>query len=178
MYLAAQVCLESPFERNESEFRFYEIRRDTIRSSALSIITSYQFQCCGKVTQWAAQLQKNGEVDITFHVWRPSPTSQTSGCYSLVGANHFSLEIEERLFTATPLTEIAFQPGDVVGFWTLRDRLVVLENQPTPETVWYAVINENSNTITSACTTEHSGTTTGAAPLLSVSIGKSLCYYD
>ena len=60
-----------------------------------AIITSYKFGCCGNITTWQTYVQgrssKHQEAyDITFQVWRPSPTLQESRCYSIVGCNRYT----------------------------------------------------------------------------------------
>ena len=97
-------------------------------SGTQAIITSYMFRCCGNITAWQTYVQpggmnhQKGVYDITFQVWRPSPTLQKSGCYSLVGENRFTnilLGVEGLVNeTPEPSNILSVQPGDVVGYYT------------------------------------------------------------
>jgi len=68
-----------------------------------------------------------GVYDITFHVWRPSPSVTSSngyeGSYSLVGENVFtSITFSEggfvELSPTPPSSFITAQSGDVIGYYT------------------------------------------------------------
>jgi len=94
-----------------------------------AIITSYQFTCCGEVTQWSAIVYGNNDeyienqpYEISFQVWRPS--SENSNVYDLVGFNHFTpamLGNQPTVGTVRgdvdDVETIGFQRGDVVGFF-------------------------------------------------------------
>ena len=99
-----------------------------------------------------------GGVDRMFsldlQVWRPSPTVQTTGCYSLVGNNRFtSIRLTQRVAIITPLPQerVQFQPGDVLGFYVksargdekegvvlLSDLSIKGDRRYETEEVWYA----------------------------------------
>ncbi len=63
-----------------------------------AIITTYRFYCdCVNITSWETYVQPGGRnfyrargYDITFQVWRLSPTVNSDSCYSLVGENVFT----------------------------------------------------------------------------------------
>ena len=87
-----------------------------------AIIPSYRLTCCGNITEWEVDVGGGGHdmvYTLYLQVWRPSPTVQTTGCYSLVGNNRFtSVPLFNQVAVVTPLSEarIKFQPGDVLGF--------------------------------------------------------------
>ena len=129
-----------------------------------AIIPSYKFTCCGNITEWGVDLspaQENGTFDFDFQVWRPSPTVNETGCYSLVD-NFFATSLSlpdqpERdhvaRITPLPLDYLQFQPGDVLGFYveshdTTSDRdngVVMLNNgSHANELVWYASIDTSA----------------------------------
>lgn len=133
-----------------------------------AIISSYEFKCCGKITEWGADVYSNpvrdnedddsdsddGNVvtqtfNIQFQVWRPSPTVESDGCYSLVGENRFtSISLQTGVIRETPLVpqQIAVQPGDIVGFrlegeYPSANPGVVLDSSYSNESVWYGNID-------------------------------------
>ena len=57
-----------------------------------AIIPEYSFDCYGNVTQWGAIVKnRNAVYTLVFQVWRRSGGGQgTTGCYTLVGNNHFA----------------------------------------------------------------------------------------
>ena len=99
-----------------------------------AIIPTYKFYCdCVNITSWETYVQpgggnhyRAGVYDITFQVWRPSPTVTSSngyeGCYSLVGENVFTnFTVSERGYvqlSPTPPSIITALSGDVVGYYT------------------------------------------------------------
>ncbi len=97
-----------------------------------AIITTLQFYCdCVNITSWETFVQPGGKLyfkemgyDITFQVWRPSPTVQDDGCYSLVGKNVFSSftfrggGFVELTPTPPGNSIITAQSGDVIGYYT------------------------------------------------------------
>ncbi len=105
-----------------------------------AIVTSYQFDCCGVVTQWRAFVERSGGAffqdqpyTISFQVWRPNSPSpvDTDGCYTMQGTNHFSPiplsdpnTADRGIVTGIPLQSerIEVQPGDVVGFYLESSR--------------------------------------------------------
>ena len=126
-----------------------------------AIIPSYEFTCCGNVTEWGVDLQPGGNVDdglytLNLQVWRPSPTtvddSTGSGQYILVGNNRFtSISLSEGVAPSLQVTpsvqnQAQFQPGDVLGFYVERARNsdrgvnMVITASYTSETVWYASV--------------------------------------
>ena len=90
---------------------------------------------------------------LNLQVWRPSPTVETTGCYSIVGHNLFiSVSISSKVAVVTPLPQeqIQFQPGDVLGFYVESARgdgrgVVVLNTRGDggyeTEEVWHADIS-------------------------------------
>ena len=96
---------------------------------------------------------------LNLQVWRPSPTVETTGCYSMVGHNLFtSVSISSKVAVVTPLPQeqMQFQPGDVLGFYVENTHggdnngrgVVVLNDLTTQgdggyetEEVWHADIS-------------------------------------
>ncbi|XP_064406896.1 uncharacterized protein LOC135351739 isoform X2 [Halichondria panicea] len=76
------------------------------------LIPSYNFTCCGVVTQWGAYVEPGDSNDspmiynATFQVWRPDGNG--NGVYTMVGENVYLNAIQ---------SFIEFQPGDVVGYY-------------------------------------------------------------
>ena len=164
-----------------------------------AIITSYQFHCCGNVTAWQTYVEgrggHDGAYDITFQVWRPSPTVNTDGCYGLVGENEFtsisSPNYNDGLVSVTPepTNIITAQPGDAVGYYVVSTKGnndgIRLNDRFNGESVWYRR-NTNYDTLmsrgeASICpfpVGSQSGrilrSSTNAAPMLSVGICKQL----
>ena len=164
-----------------------------------AIIPSYNFNCCGNITEWAVGVQPAGSVsnltyDIDFQVWRlvPSPTvddSTVTGQYSLIGKNRFisiSLESYVARLTPSPQDFIQFQPRDVLGFYVEEARLttngVVVLTSPssfTSEVVWFASIDPVMATSQSVYSVGSNGdlnSLTRAAPVISIAISKSLVW--
>ncbi len=124
-----------------------------------AIISSYQFNCCGVVTEWRAHVEGSGgrHVDeqpytISFQVWRPNSPSpmSTDGCYTIQGANSFSPipladdgSDDRGIVTGVPpeSERIEVQPGDVVGFYLQSDRSdndgILFADKREDESVWY-----------------------------------------
>jgi hypothetical protein len=146
--------------------------------------------------------QENGTFDFDFQVWRPSPTVNETGCYSLVGnliATSLSLADEpesDHVARITPLPQdyLQFQPGDVLGFYVEshdttsdRDNGVVLLNNGShiDEVVWYASIDTSSQTsqfLSQADSCPYPvgvngvlDSLTRAAPVISVSLATYCC---
>ena len=128
---------------------------------------------------------------LDLQVWRPSPTVETTGCYSLVGSNRFtSVPLNDRVALVTPLPQerIQFQPGDVLGFYVEStrggDRGVVIlndlseqgDNGYETEEVWHADISNavvpNFNCPFSVGSAGVLNTFTRAAPVISISYCK------
>ena len=157
------------------------------------IIPSYRFTCCGNITEWRvgvhprARGRKHDRIDtLNFQVWRPSPTVKSTGCYSLIGDNSFSVSLTDQvaMVTPSPQHQIQFQPGDVLGFSlenARNDGGVVIdsrEQEGNGEEVWYAHIR---NVISADVHCPFSmdtqvgrvlNTSTNAAPVISVSYSK------
>ena len=149
-------------------------------------------------------VQPGGQGDelqytLNLQVWRPSPTVQTTGCYSMVGANLFtSVSLISRVVLVTPFPQeqIQFQPGDVLGFYVesaLGDGrgVVVLNDLNTQgdrgyetEEVWHANIARAALSVQDCLAPVGSPVpgrqrilteSTNAAPVISVSYSKSDC---
>ena len=157
-----------------------------------AIIPTYKFYCdCVNITSWETYVQPGGRnfyragvYDITFQVWRPSPTVTSSngyeGCYSLVGENVFtSISFSEGgtvQLSPTPPSIITAQSGDVVGYYTnSRDgdnQGIQLEQDRdyNQSIVWYKMerdsLRTNKLSVGSGRTLNSS---TRAAPMLKVS---------
>ena len=105
------------------DYRGLDLRSETIPELHQVIIPSYRFTCCGNITEWGVDVHPGGRLfdgfyTLSLQVWRPSPSVQTIGCYSLVGNNHFtsvSLVNQVAIVTPMPQERIEFQPGDVLG---------------------------------------------------------------
>ena len=124
-------------------------------NSTQAIITSYRFNCCGTIESWEAAVHpdggghRDGGHTIHFQVWRPSPTVEIDGCYSLVGENRFTsitLNTDDLVSeTPEPSNIISVRPGDVVGYYTITngnnpDEGIQLNDDDvlfSTETVWY-----------------------------------------
>ena len=166
-----------------------------------AIITTYKFhQDCGcvNITTWETYVQPGGgghannmAYDITFQVWRPSPTVTDAGCYSLVGQNAFtSFAFSNGGFvqlSPTPPTQafIVAQPGDVVGYYTNsrrgNDDGIQLEHGDfTVNTIWYLNLAGGSPAPgTNECPLSvgangYLTSSTNAAPMLKISTCKYL----
>ena len=188
--VTAQQCLLTargkvpPFEEIDDSPR--------LPNRSQAIITSYMFRCCGNIIAWQTYVGPGsgilqGVYDITFQVWRPSPTVQGNDCYSLVGENRFNTTIYYGRVNETPQPSniLTVQPGDVVGYYTLIKRNsskegIQLNTTEQRDSVWYhtyeseplflgglycqfPVGSETSRSLMSS---------TNAAPVLSVSLCK------
>jgi len=92
-----------------------------------AIITSYKFTCDCAITSWETYVEsgknkyQNGEYDISFQVWRPSPTVSEDGCYSLVGENLYpsiTFSGGGTVSVSPDYSYVTAQPGDVIGYYT------------------------------------------------------------
>ena len=164
-------------------------------SKIQAIVTSYKFTCCGNITEWRTYVEpkgrkhRTGAYDITFQVWRPSPTVIVDGCYSLVGENRFtSIRLGGGgLVSETPETSsvIAVQPGDVMGYYTLsrndpqnrKTEGIRMVNRFS-DSVWYhtgSIDIDRAPNCPYPVGTQSNGvlmSSTNAAPVLSVSLCK------
>ena len=134
----------------------------------------------------------SANFDIDFQVWRPSPTVNETGCYSLVG-NYIVRSIaitgtpeinHVARVTPPPQDQLQFQPGDVLGFYVEShgtssdfDNGVVLLNNGshTNELVYFASIGTTAQNSQSGSCPYPAGSsrvlnsTTHAAPVISIS---------
>ena len=90
------------------------------------IVPSYQFSCRGLVTSWSACVDPGGDkerYEIHFQVWR----STSDGCFSLVGVNvpRDLLEPQDHCLSYSVPEEdrLEVSPGDVIGFYVDRYKL-------------------------------------------------------
>ncbi len=118
-------------------------------------------------------------------MWRPSPTLNIDGCYSLVGENRFPgvTLINEGLVSETPVPSniITVRPDDVVGYFVMSsrdvdiDQGIQLDTDFNDEAVWYNGGGLMSNGEQSCVgSTKTLRSFTNAAPVLSVDISKWL----
>ena len=166
-----------------------------------AIIPSYQLSCCGNITAWGVDLspaETNVTFDFDFQVWRPSPTVDETGCYSLVGnyivqSTSIALQPEsEHVARVTPLPQdqLQFQPGDVLGFYvesqgtdSNTDNGVVLLDSAnyTSELAWHASITAlTSQSGSCPYPVGPNGvlrTATRAAPVISISVTTYSCSF-
>ena len=164
--VSGQICLKALRRNTEpSHPPFYDDNFDSLPAdnAVQAIITTYKFYCdCVNITSWETYVQPGGGMyfnsltyDITFQVWRPSPTVNDSGCYSLVGENVFT----SFSFTNGGLVQlsppnssiITAQSGDVVGYYTnSRDTNdgIQLERDSiyNENIIWYQAIGSNGLT--------------------------------
>ena len=178
-------------EREEPPFRDGNLRPLPTSRTVQAIVKTYQFFCnCVNITAWETYVQPGGEdhsedraYDITFQVWRPSPSVNETGCYSLVGQNVFRrFSFPEGGFVRlmpSANTFITAQVGDVVGYLTTSrsgsNDGIQLENSRdySSNEIWYQDI-EATNAISSGECPLPVGTETGriltsftnAAPML------------
>ncbi len=129
--------------------------------------------------------------DITFQVWRPSPTVQRDGCYSLIGENKFSRisftrdGLVQLIPTPPSNSIITAQPGDVVGYytnhrWTSNSGIQLERNSDfTENMIWYRSLADGSLTSSgnNACpypvgTGRYLSSSAVAAPMLRINSGK------
>ena len=165
-----------------------------------AIIPTYKLNCCGNITEWGVDLNpaQANLFTFDFQVWRPSPTVNENGCYSLVdnftvrstslpsgpAVNHVAR------VTPLPQNQLQFQPGDVLGFYVEShgaisdddNGVVLLDNGSyTSELVWFARINIAAQPPQSgSCpypvgTNALLGSLTHAAPVISLSIQMYSC---
>ncbi len=116
-----------------------------------ALITSYQFQCSGRINMWATYVRPGGASEtysIQFQVWRLG----LNECYTLVGNNTFqNIELSGELFqeVVNDNQQIQVQPGDVVGYHLTYDGVGSLVNPVgllysemyTTESVWLTTLS-------------------------------------
>ena len=138
-------------------------------------------------------VDSSATFDLDFQVWRPSPTVNETGCYSLVGnyiVTSTSIPVSPEIdhvarVTPSPQDQLQFRPGDVLGFYVEShgtssdfDNGVVLLNNGSHanELVYFASIDITAQTSQSGSCPYPVGTagvlnsTTRAAPVISISL--------
>ena len=190
----SQDCLQAAEGRTIKVKYDKDIHEVGLPLGTQAIITSYKFECCGNITQWLSVLEPENRKDkyiVKFQVWRPSPTVEESGCYSMVGENSFRnvvlmdhYRLRER---PEPSDIITVQPGDVVGYYVVftgeieLDNGVLLDNRYSTNAVWYHTGTDTDPIISGGpkCpfpvgtgSDRSLKSRTNAAPLLSMSICK------
>lgn len=141
---------------------------------------------------------EDGTFDFTFQVWRPSPTVNVTGCYSLVDdftTSSITITPSEPVARVVPSRQdqLPFQPGDVLGFYVERhggesfynDGVVVLiDASHTSELVWYASVDIRAAAVqpsqSARCpypvgTNGVLSSSTHAAPVISVALITTPC---
>ena len=166
--MSGQICLKALRRNTEpSDPPFRDENFDSLPAdnAVQAIITTYKFYCdCVNITSWETYVQPGGPnhfnsltYDITFQVWRPSPTVNDSGCYSLVGENVFTSFsfTEGGLVQLSPPSSsiITAQSGDVVGYYTNSqdgsDEGIQLEREDstyTENVIWYQTTDSDGLT--------------------------------
>ena len=164
-----------------------------------AIIPSYNFSCCGNITEWGVDLNPDAnEASKTFNfilqIWRPSPTVNPE-CYSLVNDHSVistNIDSSGRVarVTSVPQDQLLFQPRDVLGFYVEShgssdnpdgnaDNGVVLLNNGshTSELVWFASIDVTQSQTSQSGSCPYSvgidgtlNSSTHAAPVISISV--------
>ena len=140
--------------------------------------------------------------NFDFQVWRPSPTVNETGCYSLVDnfiVRSTSLPTSPESehvarVTPSPQDQLQFQPGDVLGFYVEshgegsqtggddNNGVVLLNNGSyTSEFVWFASIDITAKPSQSGSCPYPVGTngvlnsSTHAAPVISINLTTYSC---
>ena len=168
--VSGQICLKALKRDTEpSDPPFYDANFGSLPAddAVQAIITTYKFYCdCVNITSWETYVQPGSGAftdtmayDITFQVWRPSPTVNDSGCYSLVGGNmftSFSFIVGGTVQLSPPSSSIiTAQSGDVVGYYTNSRRKsnngIQLERDSkyTQNIIWYPTTDSNGFNTTS-----------------------------
>ena len=150
---------------------------DTLAFRQQVLIPSYQFSCCGVVTEWGAYVQPGGSMHrtvytATFQVWRP----EGNGVYTMVGENAYpnpiTLEDDSQILVDALQPFIEFKPGDVVGYYldsTESSGSVQLDESNRNEEVYYGpLINGKFDT------TAIGVSRTSLAPIIYVAVGKRM----
>ena len=201
--VSGQGCLRALKRNSEpSDPPFDDQDYDPLLASnaVQAIITTYKFYCdCVNITSWETYVKPGGmgqhrmsmAYDIIFQVWRPSPTVQDTGCYSLVGQNNFKFS-RGGLVQLTPTpplnTVITAQSGDVVGYYTNghgSDVGIQLErsNDYNQNIIWYHTgvllfgINECQFPVGNR-SDRSLRSSTNAAPMLSIGYSKLKICFD
>ena len=192
MLYFAEQCIQVQNGNDLPNFEDYQGEHPRIFRHHQALITSYEFSCCGNITEWGVDVNPGGgdnrRYTIDFQLWRPSPTtpqdsSLGTGYYSLVGNNRFvSIPLEDGivLVTPSPRNYVQFQPGDVLGFYVEEARdsmdrgvVVVTTNSYSREVVWHASVDPGD---VGGCVSAGSGgnmnTLLRGAPVISISTSK------
>ena len=140
--------------------------------------------------------EESARFTFDFQVWRPSPTVNEDGCYSLVNnfiTRSISLTTSPAVshvarVTPPPEYQLQFQPGDVLGFYVEshgtgsdNDNGVVLlgNGSHTSELVWFTRIAQPSQSADSCPypvgTNGVLKLSTNAAPVISISVTSYSC---
>ncbi len=175
--------------------RPFSLRRFRM-NSIQAIISSYQFNCHGVITEWATfvdPMRNQFCYSISFEVWRPGILSGDN-CYVKVGANFVREVCSLRLAFADPKRglvnvtvpeneRIYVEPGDVVGFnlTNMGNRQysgIVFSNDDlyTNELVWFREINSNTAEKQSICNAGQFYMSTRLAPLVTAQLGELFFY--
>ena len=170
-------------------FQDYGRTGERINRYHQAIIPSYEFQCCGEITEWGVDVQPGGGIDdmeytLNLQVWRPSPTLASR--YNLVGNNRFtyiSLSGGVAEVTPSPQDYIQFRPGDVLGVYVEEARddynrgvVVLTDSSFTSELVWQASVASQPvlGCPVSVGSSGDLNTMLRAAPVISISTGKQI----
>ncbi len=186
--MANQTCLR---EAGAADPPFTDDNRNPVLPSGtfgmLAIIPTYTFNCCAYVTEWRTIVQPGGGghrddvYSVGFQVYRPS--AEGNECYYQVGMNNFAtVTVTDGYITepVQPSDYISVQPGDIVGISVAStnggDEGVQLEEPLNNNKVYY--ISSYSIVANPGCFFSLNGssvfTMTMAAPMLSVTLGKSV----
>ena len=186
--MTAQECLRAVSDGGDSLPNFSDPGSNAPRIATnpiQAIITSYEFYCCGTITEWAAYVEPGGRMyddvySITFQVWRPIPFDRDR--YIKVGENHFGSVIlaTNSIINETPAPNelLHFQPGDVLGYYLEQngpsgstDGGLQLETSFSRETLWYATGNATLQTecVVQVGSTGDLSMSTNLGPIISVS---------
>ena len=130
-------------------------------SGTQAIITTYKFRCCGRIAAWQLYIQPEADEPLSdqyvihFQVWRPLPTVQSTGCYTLVGFDKFTGRLGGRGIVSKvldPNHNLEFQPGDVVGLFVFKEESnnasatnrggIMLDTTYVEEKVWFHTYSE------------------------------------
>ena len=163
MFTAQDSCLQTNSVNGLPFFQGYHedgagLPERRIHHQNQAIVSSYKFNCCGNITAWGVDLNpdtEGGTFDFIFQVWRPSPSVNITGCYSLVDdfiSSSISITPSEPVarVVPSPQDQLQFEPGDVLGFYVERhggessdnDGVVVLiDSSHSSELIWHGSVD-------------------------------------